>query len=92
MWILAVITLLSLLVGIFDWAAQPIAKVLGKPIEGVKSMARTIAAVGIGAIVTVAAIASIAAAPVLGVVLLVVGIGTMVYALWPLISPSNPIE
>lgn len=83
---LAVIALLSLLVGAFDWAAAPVAKVLGKPVEAVKSVARTVAAIAIGLIVVFAGISAIATAPVLGVVLLAVGIGTLVTTLWPILS------
>lgn len=81
--IVGVIALLGMLVGTFDWAAAPVAKVLNKPIEGVKSVARTVASVAIGLVVVLAAITSIAAAPVLGTVLLAVGILTVVISLWP---------
>lgn len=83
------IALLSLLVGAFDWAAEPVAKVIGKPVEWVKSIARTVAAVAIAVIVIIAGLSSIAAAPVLGVVLLAVGIGTIITSLWPLFSSGE---
>lgn len=87
--ILGIIALLSLLVGMFDWMARPVASVLNKPVEGVKSVARTIAAVAIAGVLIVAGIASIAATPILGVVLLAVGIVTAVSSVWPFISPSS---
>jgi hypothetical protein len=87
--ILAVIALLSLLVGAFDWAAAPVAKVIGKPVEAIKSIFRTIATVAIALIVVMAGIAAIAASPFLGVTLLAVGIVTLGITLWPLFSSSE---
>lgn len=87
--ITAVIALLSLLVGAFDWAAQPVAKVLNKPVEWVKSVARTIAAVAIGVLVILAAISTIAGSPIIGTVLLLVGIGTVVTSLWGVFSSGE---
>jgi len=89
--IFGIIALLSLLVGSFDWAAGPVASVLNKPIDGVKSVARTVALVAIAGVLIVAGIAAIAAAPFLGVVLLAVGIVTAVVALWPLFQSSKDL-
>lgn len=77
----AVIALLSLLVGAFDGLAAPVAKMLNKPVESVKGVARTMAAVAIGALVLMAGVMVIGAVPVLGVALLAVGAMTVLTSL-----------
>jgi len=87
--VVGILALLGMVIGTFDWAAEPVAKVLNKPVEGVKSVARTVASVCIGIVVILAAITSIAASPVLGVVLLAVGVLTVVISLWPVFSSKT---
>lgn len=87
--VVGIIALLGLVIGSFDWAAEPVAKVLNKPVDVVKSFARTVASVAIGVVVILAAITSIAASPVIGTVLLAVGILTVVISLWPVFSSKT---
>lgn len=84
--IVALVTLVSLLVGAFEWAATPIGKVLNKPVAVVQSVARTMAAVAIAAILVMAGLMSMAAAPFLGVVLIAIGVLTAGLTLWPYLS------
>lgn len=84
--IVAIVTLLSLLVGAFEWAATPVAKALNKPVAVIQSIARAIAAVAIAAILVMAGLMSMAAAPFLGVVLIAIGILTAGLTLWPYLS------
>ena len=87
--IFGIIALLSLLIGSFDWAAEPVAKIMNKPLAVVKGTFQKIAMVALAGVLIVAAIASIAAAPVVGVVLLAVGITVAAIALWPLFTSSS---
>jgi hypothetical protein len=87
--IVAIITLLSMIIAMFDFVAVPVSNMAGKSVEGVKSFFRTVTAVGLGTLVALAGLASIAAAPVIGVVLIAIGIGSIVYALWPVLSPNE---
>lgn len=87
--IVSIFALLTVLVGGFEAAATPVAKALNKPIAVVQSWARTAAAVAIAVIVIAAGLMSMAAAPVLGVVLIAVGVITATLSLWPYLKPID---
>lgn len=87
--IFGIIALLSLLIGSFDWAAEPVGKIMNKPVAMVKATFQKIALVAVAGVLIVAGIAAIAAAPFVGVVLLAVGITVAAVALWPLVGPSE---
>lgn len=86
---IAVFALLSVLIGAFETVAEPVAKVVNKPVALVQQWARTAAAVAIAVIVIAAGLMSMAAAPVLGVTLLAVGIITAGLSLWPYLNPKT---
>lgn len=86
---LAVFALLSVLIGAFETVAEPVAKIAKKPVAMVQQWARTAAAVAIAVIVIAAGLMSMAAAPVLGVTLLAVGIITAGLSLWPYLNPKT---
>lgn len=84
---LAIIMLLALCLS-FEPVAEQVAKWTSWPVDKIKSIAKTVLFVGIGAYLIYTGVAALAV-PVVGVALIVVGLALVALAVWPFFSSSS---
>jgi len=86
--ILAVVMLLAMLLN-FDFVAEPLGKMVGKPADAVKSIAKTIMFTALGLTLIYFGVLALTAMAVAGIALIVVGGFLLVQIVWPMISPPK---
>lgn len=87
--VLSVIMLLAVLLQ-FDFIAKPIATAVKKPVESVKSLAKTVLFIGLGLMVVYFGVLALPALTIAGVALILVGGFLLYQAVVPLLMTKKP--
>lgn len=82
---LAVIILLSLVLS-FEPISKGVSKVTGVAQDKLRSVAQTVASIGIGVLLVLVGVQALATSVILGGVLLVIGVVLLATAVWPLFN------
>lgn len=90
-WILGVIAFIVIiaLVCMIPPVAAAVGGVIGWTGEKLKSVAGTVVAIGVSVLLMTLGVMALAASPIIGAALLIVGIGLLAYSVWPLFSSSG---
>ncbi len=82
---IVIIALICLITPVSD----AVGKMVGWTGDKIKSVAATVASLGVGILLVTVGVTALAAAPIVGVALIVIGLVSIGYALWPLFTSSS---
>jgi hypothetical protein len=88
--VLAFVVLLCIALS-FDPVANTVSKVTGMASAKIKNIARTIVGAGIGVMLIYFGVLALAATPIVGIALLVIGLAVLSYSVWPLFTSSGGV-
>ena len=86
--IVAFVVILCMILS-FDPVATQVSKVTGMASAKVKGWARTIAGAGVGIMLISFGVTALAAMPIVGIALIVIGLAILAYSVWPLFSSGG---
>jgi hypothetical protein len=93
-WLIAILAFIILLC--FALLIPPISNKVGEMVgvagSKIRSVVSTIASAAIGLLLCSFGVTALAAVPVVGVILLVVGLALLAWSVWPLFSDSAPVN
>lgn len=73
----------------FNPVATQVSKITGMASAKIKGWAQTIAGAGIGIMLISFGVTALAAMPIVGIALLIVGVAVLAYSVWPLFASSG---